>query len=159
MRALGRLRPMSKSTASSRRREHARRNSYSRTTSSGHERKTIEILNTDGGARDARRRPHVRAASCRTRRRYGDTDRRGRTALGNYTAALVSDHDGLSATFGRRRTDRGTLPPLYDDDDKLREKIASQNADFTNSGGPGGGVITPNALREFVGADIRGASG
>jgi leucyl aminopeptidase len=120
--------------------------------------KTIEILNTDAEGRVTL--ADVLTYACRVRPDalvdMATLTGAVVTALGNYTAALVSDHDGLSADLlaaaerSGERFHRFTM-----DDDKLREKIASQNADFTNSGGPGGGVITAGMLlREFVDADI-----
>lgn len=74
------------------------------------------------------------------------------TALGNYTAGLVSDWDKLSndvllsAEKAGERFHRFAM-----DDEKLREQIDTPYADVVNTGGPGGGVITAGMfLREFV---------
>ncbi len=116
--------------------------------------KTIEILNTDAEGRVTLADVLTYASRVRPDALVDMATLTGAavTALGNYTAALVSDHDGLSADLlaaaerAGERFHRFTM-----DDDKLREKITSQNADFTNSGGPGGGVITAGMLlREFV---------
>ncbi len=120
--------------------------------------KTIEILNTDAEGRVTL--ADVLTYACRVRPDalvdMATLTGAVVTALGNYTAALVSDHDELSgdllaaAERTGERFHRFTM-----DDEKLREKITSSNADFTNSGGPGGGVITAGMLlREFVDADI-----
>ncbi len=78
------------------------------------------------------------------------------TALGNYTAGLLSDHDGLSQALmdaGKRAGER--FHRFTMDDEKLREQIDSPVADLLNSGGPGGGMITAGMfLKEFVTPDI-----
>ncbi|PIE54736.1 MAG: aminopeptidase [Dethiosulfovibrio peptidovorans] len=78
------------------------------------------------------------------------------TALGNYTAGLLCDHDDLSRAImdaGCRAGER--FHHFTMDDDKLREQIDSPVADLLNSGGPGGGMITAGMfLKEFVNPDI-----
>lgn len=116
--------------------------------------KTIEILNTDAEGRLTL--ADLLTYACRT---APDSlvDMATLTgaavwALGNYTAALVSDHDGLSALISEAAERAGERFHRFAmDDEKLREQIKSEVADFTNSGGPGGGVITAGMLlREFV---------
>ncbi|MGI6782788.1 MAG: leucyl aminopeptidase family protein [Aminivibrio sp.] len=116
--------------------------------------KTIEILNTDAEGRLTL--ADLLTYACRT---APDSliDMATLTgaavwALGNYTAALVSDHDGLSAQISEAAERAGERFHRFAmDDEKLREQIKSEVADFTNSGGPGGGVITAGMLlREFV---------
>ena len=120
--------------------------------------KTIEILNTDAEGRVTL--ADVLTYACRVRPDalvdMATLTGAAVTALGNYTAAIVSDHDELSADLLAAAERTGERFHRFTmDDEKLREKITSTNADFTNSGGPGGGVITAGMLlREFVDADI-----
>ncbi|PIX34279.1 MAG: aminopeptidase [Candidatus Infernicultor aquiphilus] len=74
------------------------------------------------------------------------------TALGNYTAGLVSDWDDLIRELLEAADKAGErFHRFIMDDEKLREQINTPNADVANSGGPGGGVITAGMfLREFV---------
>ena len=78
------------------------------------------------------------------------------TALGNYTAGLISDDDELSnaiQTAGKKAGERYHRFTM--DDVKLRKQIDSPVADVINSGGPGGGMITAGMfLREFVNPSI-----
>jgi len=74
------------------------------------------------------------------------------TALGNYTAGLVSDWDDLIRELLEAVDKAGErFHRFIMDDEKLREQINTPNADVANSGDPGGGVITAGMfLREFV---------
>ncbi|MDD4836006.1 MAG: leucyl aminopeptidase [Dethiosulfovibrio sp.] len=78
------------------------------------------------------------------------------TALGNYTAGLISDHDGLSQEIAAAGAKAGERYHRFTmDDEKLREQIDSPVADLLNSGGPGGGTITAGMfLKEFVKPEI-----
>ncbi len=78
------------------------------------------------------------------------------TALGNYTAGLISDNDGLSLEIMEAGAIAGERYHRFAmDDEKLREQIDSPVADLLNSGGPGGGTITAGMfLREFVKPEI-----
>lgn len=77
-------------------------------------------------------------------------------ALGNYTAALVSDYDELCERILSASKKAGERFHRFNmDDEKLREQINTPNADVTNSGGPNGGVISAGMfLREFVSPEI-----
>lgn len=77
-------------------------------------------------------------------------------ALGNYTAALISDWDDLSADILEAAEKAGERFHRFTmDDEKLREQINTPNADVANSGGRGGGAITAGMfLREFVDPQI-----
>lgn len=77
-------------------------------------------------------------------------------ALGEYTAGLFSNADGLAEcihTKGMETGERFWRLPL--DDERLRKKISSPIADVVNSGGRYGGAITAAMfLQEFVAEGI-----
>lgn len=78
------------------------------------------------------------------------------TSLGNYTAGLFSDNDGLSQEIMEAGAKAGERFHRFTmDDEKLREQIDSPVADLLNSGGAGGGSITAGMfLKEFVKPEI-----
>lgn len=78
-------------------------------------------------------------------------------ALGEYTAGLFTNDEELQRDLMSASKACGErLWPLPLDDERLRKKIKTGNADLLNSGGRYGGAITAAMfLQEFVGDGIR----